>query len=98
MKTSLEWIEMSQEADFSVPLFDVPGRNTEVPGALHRFIHPRFPLRSGDMQTIAGNALSDVRVHLAMFGGHGTIRVNAEKSSGCFRELREDEDIMVCNE
>ena len=98
MKTSLEWIEMTQEAEFSVPLFDLPGRNTEVLKALHRFIHPRFPLRSSDMQVLGGNALSDVRVQLTMFEGYATIGVTAEKLAGHFRGLRGDEHIGVCNE
>ena len=98
MKTSLEWMEMTQEADFSDPLFDLSGRNTEVLKALHRFIHPRFPLRSSDMQALGGNTLSDVRVLLTMFEGHGTISVTAEKFSGHFKGLRRDEDIGVCNE
>ena len=98
MKASLEWIEMTQEADFSDPLFDLPGRNAEVLKALHRFIHPRFPLRSSDMQALGGNTLSDVSVRLTMFEGHGTISVTAEKFSGYFRGLKRDEDIGVCNE
>ena len=98
MKASLEWIEMTQEADFSDPLFDLPGRNTEVLKALHRSIHPRFPLRSSDMQALGGNTLSDVSVRLTMFEGHGTISVTAEKFSGYFRGLKRDEDIGVCNE
>ena len=98
MKASLEWIEMTQEADFSDPLFDLPGRNTEVLKALHRSIHPRFPLRSSDMQALGGNTLSDVSVRLTMFEGHGTISVTAETFSGYFRGLKRDEDIGVCNE
>ncbi len=39
-QTNLEWIEVTQEADFSDPLFDPPRWNTEVPRALHRFIPP----------------------------------------------------------
>ena len=98
MKTNLEWIEMTQEADFSSPLFDLPERNTELLKALHRFIHPRFPLRSSDMQALGGNTLSDRSVHLTMLEGHGTISVTTEKFSGYFRGLTRDEDIGVCNE
>ena len=98
MKASLEWIEMTQEADFSDPLFDLPGRDTEVLKALHRFIHPRFPLSSSDMQALGGNTLSDVSVRLTMLEGYGTISVTAEKFSGYFRGLTRDEHIGVCNE
>ena len=66
MRTNLEWIELTQEADFSDPLFDLLGRSTEVLRALHRFIHPQFPLRSGDMQTVAGDALSEFESIFAM--------------------------------
>ncbi len=98
MKTNLEWIELSLEADFSEPLFDLPGRSTEVLKALHHAIHPRFPLRSSDMQALGGTMLSDVSVHLAMFERHGAISVTTEKFSGSFRGLVRDEDIEVCNE
>ena len=46
MKTSIEWMEMAYEAEFSVPLFDLPGRNTELLKSLHRFIPP--PIRGAN--------------------------------------------------
>ena len=98
MKTSLEWMEMTYEAEFSVPLFDLPGRNTELLKCLHRFIHPRFPLRTTDMHAFGGNALSDVCVRLTMFGGSGTIEVTADKLSIRFTGLRQEQDVNICNE
>ena len=98
MKTTLDWMELTQEADFSVPLFDLPGRNTEVLQSLHRSIHPRYALRSADMQAFGGTALSEVSVRLNMFEGRGTIAVTADKLSAHFRDLAQDDDIRVCNE
>ena len=98
MKTTLDWMEMTQEADFSVPLFDLPARNTEVLKSLHRSIHPRFALRSADMQAVGGSKLSDVNVQLTMLEGHATISVTADKLSAHFRDLTQDDDIRVCNE
>ena len=98
MKTSLEWMELAYEADFSVPLFDLPGRNTEVLRYFHRFIHPRFPLRTPDMQVMGGNALSDVCVRLTMFGGSGTIEVTADKLSMRFTDIRREQDVNICSE
>lgn len=98
MKAGLDWMEMSYEAEFSVPLFDLPGRNTELLKSLHRFIHPRFPLRATDLHAFGGNALSDVRIRVTMFGGNGTIEVTAEKLSIRFNNLRSEQDVNICNE
>ncbi len=98
MKGSLEWMEMTYEAEFSVPLFDLPGRTTELMRALHQFIHPRFPLRTTDLQVSGGNALSDVCVRVTMFGGNGTIEVTVEKLSMRFNGLRSEQDLAICNE
>ncbi len=71
MKGNLKWMELVYEAEFSVPLFDLPGRNTELLKSLHQSIHPRFPLRTRDLHVFGGTALSDVCVRVVMFGGKG---------------------------
>ena len=98
MKGSLEWMDMAYEMEFSVPLFDLPVRNAELLGSLHRFIHPRFSLRMTDLHAFGGNALSDVSVRVTMFGGNGTIEVTAERLSVRFNILRNEQDIAICNE
>ena len=98
MKTTLEWMEMTYEADFSVPLLDLPQRNTDLLKSLYQFIHPRFPLRTTDMHAFGGNALSDVSVRVTMFGGSGTIDVTADRLSIRFTGLRQEQDVDICNE
>ncbi len=98
MKGSLQWMEMRYESEFSVPLFDLPGHNTELLRTLHQYIHPRFPLRATDLHTFGGNALSDVCVRVTMFGGNGSIEVTAEKLSICFNNLISEQDLAICNE
>ncbi len=98
MKGSLEWMELTYEAEFSSPLFDLPGRNTELLKALHQLIHPRFPLRTADMHALGGSALSEVRVRVTMFGGNGTIEVTPEKLSIRFNGLGSEQNLAICNE
>ena len=98
MKGNLKWMELVYEAEFSVPLFDLPGRNTELLKSLHQSIHPRFPLRTRDLHVFGGTALSDVCVRVVMFGGNGTIEVTAERLSMSFNGLRGEQDIAICNE
>ncbi len=98
MKGSLEWMELAYEAEFSSPLFDLPGRNTELLKSLHQSIHPRFLLRTRDLHVFGGTSLSDVCVRVTMFGGNGTIEVTAEKLSVSFNGLRGEQDTAICNE
>lgn len=98
MNTTLEWMELTYDADFSVPPFDLPRRDTDLLKSLHQFIHPRFPLRTTDMHAFGGTALSDVCVRVSMFGGNGTIDVTADRLSTRFIGLRQQQDLDICNQ
>lgn len=98
MKASLESMEMTYEATFSVPLFDLPGRSTELLKSLYRSIHPRFALQTTDMYAFGGNALSEACVRLNLFAGNGTIEVTADRLSMRFTGLRQEQDVNICNE
>ena len=98
MKTTLEWMELTYEADFSAPPFDLPERATDLLKSLHLFIHPRFPIRTPDMYVFGGTALSDVCVRVTLFGGNGTIDVTADRLSTRFVGLRRHQDLDFCNQ
>ncbi len=98
MKGDFEWMEMVYEAGFSAPLFDLPGRNTELMRSLYQLIHPRFQLRIADLHAFGGNALSDVCVRVTMFGGNGTIEVTAERLSIRFNALKSQHQTVICSE
>ena len=98
MKGRLEWMDTTYEAEFSVPLFDLPGRNTEVLRSLHQLIHPRFSLRTTDLHAFSGNALSDIRVRVTMLGGNGTIEVTAEKLTISIGGMGSDKYLAIGSE
>lgn len=98
MKTTLEWMELTYDADFAVPPFDLPRRDTDLLKSLHQFIHPRFPLRTTDMHVFGGTTLSDVCVRVTLFAGNGTIDVTADRLSIRFTGLRQPQDLAICNE
>lgn len=98
MKTTLEWMELTYDAEFSVPPFDLPRRDTDLLQSLHQFIHPRFPIRTTDMHVFGGTTLSDVCVRVTLFGGNGTIDVTADRLSTRFTGLRQHQDLDICNQ
>ena len=98
MKTTLEWMELTYDAEFSVPPFDLPRRDTDLLRSLHQFIHPRFPIRTTDMHVFGGTTLSDVCVRVTLFGGNGTIDVTADRLSTHFTGLRQHQDLDICNQ
>jgi len=98
VKTTLEWMELTYDAEFSVPPFDLPRRDTDLLKSLHQFIHPRFPIRTADMHVFGGTTLSDVCVRVTLFGGNGTIDVTADRLSTRFTGLRQHQDLDICNQ
>jgi len=98
VKTTLEWMELTYDAEFSVPPFDLPRRGTDLLQSLYQFIHPRFPIRTTDMHVFGGTTLSDVCVRVTLFGGNGTIDVNADRLSTRFIGLRQHQDLDICNQ
>ncbi len=95
MKASIDWMELTYDAEFSVPLFDLATYNVEILRSLHQQIHPLFPLRAKDLHAFGGNALSDVRVRATVLEGNGTVEVSAERVSLRLGGLRGVQDIAV---
>ena len=57
--TSLEWMNVTYDAEFASPAFDLPTNNTSVLRAIYETFLPRFPINSRDMDVTGGNVLSD---------------------------------------
>ena len=55
MKAVVERMDLEYEADFSIPLFDLPARNTETSRSFHASISPWCSIRSADMQSRQGS-------------------------------------------
>ncbi len=90
-------MEMTYEAEFLHPLFDLPSHNIELLKSFYQSIHPQFPLRTTDLHVFGGSALSDVCVRVAMLGGHGTIEMTAERLSIRINGITDEQELATCN-
>lgn len=54
MEAVVERMDLEYEADFSIPLFGLPARDTETSRSFHESISPSYPIRSVDMQSRQG--------------------------------------------
>lgn len=98
MEAVVEWMDLEYEADFSIPLFDLPARSTEILRSFHESISPSYPIRSADMQIFHGERLSEIRIRIALFGGNGLIDMTADSLSIKFSHMRIEDQAAICRE
>lgn len=89
---------LGYEARFSAPLFDLPGRSTELLRSLHGELGTRFSISPGDMHVWGGASLADVRLRVDMFGERGRIEVTVDKLLCDFDNLLTASDIAICQD
>lgn len=95
MLFSPRWIDVTYEAAFSAPLFDLPTRNVAILKAFHETISPRFAISLNDLQVTGGATLGDVRARVVVFGGNGIFDIFVEKFAAAFTNLRTQSDIEI---
>lgn len=78
------WLDISYEANFLIPAFDLAKESVSVLNALYRHLAPRYTPRSSDMQVVGGSLLSDLKARITLFGGLGVLEVTADKFSASF--------------
>lgn len=98
MEAIVEWMDLEYEADFSIPLFDLPVRNTEILRSFHEGISPWCPIRPADMQIFHGERLSEIRIRIALFGGNGVIDMTADSLSISFNNMQIENQAAICKE
>ena len=98
MEAVVERMDLEYEADFAIPLFDLPARDTEVLRSFHESISPRYPVRSTDMRIFHGDRFSENRVRIVMFGGNGQIDMTADRLSINFDHMQIEEQATICRE
>ncbi len=94
--TSLEWMNVTYDAEFASPAFDLPTNNTSVLSAIYETFLPQFRINSRDMDVTGGNVLSDVHVRASLFNGNGSIDISADKMSLVFNNLRTENELLTC--
>lgn len=96
MEAIFRQADLTYEANFSMPSFDLPGLGTALLKSLYENINPLSPINTADMHVLGGSSLSDVRVQVAAFNGHGLIEVRPDGLSINFRGLQESGDFATC--
>lgn len=93
MDVSVNELDLTYEANFESPAFDVLGQPLVVLKSLHDTVGRRFSIGSADMHVYSGTAVSDVRIHIDMFSGYASIDVTADSLSVACRDLRNTHDL-----
>lgn len=83
------WLDISYEASFRNPVFELARENVEVLKIFHRHLSPRYLISSNDMQAMGGNALSDLKARITLFRGNGVLEITADKFSAVFKNALE---------
>lgn len=96
MEAIFRQADLTYEANFSVPSFDLPGLGTALLRSLYEHINPLSPINTADMHVLGGSSLSDVRVQVAVFNGHGLIDVRPDGLSINFRGLQDPGHFATC--
>ena len=86
------WLDISYEAIFRNPLFEL-ARDVKVFKIFHQHLTPRYSISSSDMQSIHGNALSDLKARISLFRGNGMLEITVDKFSAVFKNAVGPKDI-----
>lgn len=87
------WQDISYEASFRNPVFELARENVDVLKIFHRHLTPRFSVSSSDMQAMGGNALSDLKARITLFRGNGVLEITADKFLAIFKNAVGQSDI-----
>ena len=98
MQVAVIRVGVEHEANFSAPLFDLADRSTEVLKCFHDEVSPKYRIRSEDMWISEGIQLSEPRVGIDLFGGHGLIDVTVDRLSVSFKSVRNARQAAICRD
>ena len=96
MEANFRRADLVYEAAFSAPSFELPVLGTALLKSLYENLLPLSLINTTDLRVLGGNALSEVRVQVAVFGGLGLIDVGPEGITMNFRDLQNTGDFAPC--
>ena len=96
MEANFRRADLFYEANFWAPSFELPMLGTALLKSLYENLRPLSPINTSDLRVLGGNALSEVRVQVTVFGGLGLIDVGPDGITMNFRELRNTGDFAKC--
>lgn len=71
MKIQAERLDITYDAVFVQPAFDLPQKIHGLAKSVYDGLKPRFPLDMADFQGLPGTTLGDLGLKVTMFGGQG---------------------------
>lgn len=96
MEASLRKLDLTYEASFFAPSFDLPARSTALLKALYENLSSDIHIGPDDMHVVSGVKLSEARVGVTLLGGLARIDIAADKLSLEFNGLWNDSDLDIC--
>ena len=96
MQAAVKRVGVEHEIHFSAPLLDLAARSIEVLKCFHSEISSKYSIRSEDMWISKGVQLSEPRVGIDMFGGHGLIDVTVDRLSVGFKAVQNAKLAVIC--
>ncbi len=97
VKATLRSADLSHEATFPVPVFDLPQHGIELLRSIHLSLRDQAaPIAASDMHFTGGNSLSDVSATVRMYGGSAVIEVTTEKFSVRFSKMQNYQHVDLC--
>lgn len=94
--SAVESLDLTSDLGFHKPSFLVAAKGLQLLQAVHQTLENTVVIRPVDMRTVGGSRLSDVRICIDLFGGHGQVNISAEQASISFTNLRSRSDLELC--
>ena len=96
MHTSLEWVDLSYQAQFAVPAFDLHVRAPDLLRAAHERLGRQFSIRQSDMQIRDRTNISDVLVSIALGNWDGKVDVKPQGLSIELENIADWNELPEC--
>lgn len=98
MRFTTRWMEVTYEAFFAGPVFELPAGQVALLRAFYEAVSPRFAVGLNDLQVAGGASIGDVRARMVLFGGNAVFEISPEKFTAIFSALRTESDITVAKD
>ena len=93
MDATLEYANLTYEASFDAPLFDLPNHRGRLLSSLYESLEPVCPIQGSDMKILNGPSVADYGINISLFGGMASIKITTVEISITFDRLEDSEQI-----
>lgn len=98
MKASLEWMNITYQADLDVPLFDLAIRAPEFQQRMYQAIRAYYPyaLNLTDMHVSTNGMQAETGLRIKMFRGNASVNLTPGRLAMDFSDINRREDFDTC--